>query len=456
MASHELIDAQFDRAVEIVQSLPKTGPIQTDYEEKLTILFKQATAGNVKSPRPGIWDMLGRAKWDAWAKHKDLDPYEAKNKSLQITGPSQILGQDCCKNLVEELESYGGDPSHIIMSRTLSRSPGSDASGSTLSEPVARSNVPVTLRQSMFPPGEETDSTSEEEDSADEAHELPAVNAGRTSVDTGRTSLDNRPHSSLSSQQRYRTPLAGSVAMSPPPSQRVPSQQPLPGFETPSAFADSVSPPSSYPPNTSYTGFAEPSRAQMVSPPRLYPGHPNYRPQIQPHPSSYGPARPPSSMALERAVENVQVHLAALTERLETLESRSLLLSRSNLSGSPRGGGGSPWMGGRGSPNGNGPPVWDIDDLGMWSMVLNPLSRGFDRLREFSTFFARNESRSPSMIIIRRLCLDVSFLLCVIGVIGAIWRKSGVRRREVKAALIVLWRAIVGTKPQRALVEQGV
>jgi len=37
MASQELIDAQFDRAVEIVQGLPKTGPIQTDYEEKLTM-----------------------------------------------------------------------------------------------------------------------------------------------------------------------------------------------------------------------------------------------------------------------------------------------------------------------------------------------------------------------------------------------------------------------------------
>ncbi len=37
MSSRELIDAQFDRAVEIVQGLPKTGPIQTDYEEKLTM-----------------------------------------------------------------------------------------------------------------------------------------------------------------------------------------------------------------------------------------------------------------------------------------------------------------------------------------------------------------------------------------------------------------------------------
>jgi len=60
------------------------------------------------------------------------------------------------------------------------------------------------------------------------------------------------------------------------------------------------------------------------------------------------------------------------------------------------------------------------------------------------------------MIIIRRLCLDVSFLVCVVALIGALWRKSGVRRREVKAALVVLWRAIVGSKPQRSLVDQGV
>jgi acyl-CoA-binding protein len=102
MSSRELIDAQFNRAVEIVQNLPKTGSIQTGYDEKLTMyrfvailstipspssqliyalvstsrvsppsqdisthlpLLVSATAGNVAAPRPGIWDMLGRAKW---------------------------------------------------------------------------------------------------------------------------------------------------------------------------------------------------------------------------------------------------------------------------------------------------------------------------------------------------------------------------------------------------------
>ena len=37
MDSNELIDAQFEKAVSIVQGLPKIGPIQTGYEEKLAM-----------------------------------------------------------------------------------------------------------------------------------------------------------------------------------------------------------------------------------------------------------------------------------------------------------------------------------------------------------------------------------------------------------------------------------
>jgi hypothetical protein len=313
--------------------------------------------------------------------------------------------------------------------------------------------------QKQHPHGseDEIDSTSDE-GSDDDAHELPPVNTGRFSVDTGRRSAEIRPQSSLSSD-RYRTPLAGSLAMSPPP-HRVPSQQPHPGFETPSAFAEPTPVSSSpYPSANPYGGlYSETSRMQVVSPPLQYQSHPSYREQLQSHPSNYGIPPPPSTLALERAVETVQVHLAALTERLETLESRSLLPSRSNVSGSPRGSGGSPaWAGGRGSPyDRNGEPFWDINDLGMWSVVLNPLSRGLEKLRVMSAFFARTENRSPSMIIIRRLCLDVSFFLCVIAIVGAIWRKSGVRRREVKTALVVLWNAVLGIKPQQPHVDRGV
>ncbi|PPE72358.1 acyl-CoA-binding protein [Solimonas fluminis] len=33
-------------------------------------LFKQANEGDVKGSRPGMLDMVGRAKYDAWAKLK--------------------------------------------------------------------------------------------------------------------------------------------------------------------------------------------------------------------------------------------------------------------------------------------------------------------------------------------------------------------------------------------------
>lgn len=46
MSSRELIDAQFDRAVEIVQNLPKTDPIQTGYEEKLA-MYRCATSSTI-------------------------------------------------------------------------------------------------------------------------------------------------------------------------------------------------------------------------------------------------------------------------------------------------------------------------------------------------------------------------------------------------------------------------
>jgi acyl-CoA-binding protein len=35
-------------------------------------LFKQATEGDVSGKRPGMLDLKGRAKWDAWDKRKGL------------------------------------------------------------------------------------------------------------------------------------------------------------------------------------------------------------------------------------------------------------------------------------------------------------------------------------------------------------------------------------------------
>jgi len=61
--------AQFDKAVATIQSLPKTGGVVTPTQEEQLIFYKyykQATIGDVNTTRPGMLDFVGKAKWDAW------------------------------------------------------------------------------------------------------------------------------------------------------------------------------------------------------------------------------------------------------------------------------------------------------------------------------------------------------------------------------------------------------
>lgn len=266
----------------------------------------------------------------------------------------------------------------------------------------------------------------------------------------------NRPPSSLSSH-RYRTPMAGSMA-SPPPIGLSAAQQPV-GYEIPSAFTDSppTSNPSLYTTQASYTGqlpasFNEPALSSYTYPtPPGFPGQPQKMSG-----RSFGiPARPGSRPTLEHAIENVQARLAALNERLESLESISAHPRRSNISlptpiTSPR------YRGLGGSPADHREDYeWDLNDLGMWSLVLSPVTRVGGTVRQLVRFFATSE-HSPALVVVRRLCLDMSFLFCVLWVLRSLWRRTGVRRREVRLAFKILIRAILGRQQERALVDRGV
>lgn len=61
-------DAQFQKAVEIIRSLPKNSPAKVTQAQQLKIygLYKQATEGDVSTSRPGMLDFTGRAKWYVW------------------------------------------------------------------------------------------------------------------------------------------------------------------------------------------------------------------------------------------------------------------------------------------------------------------------------------------------------------------------------------------------------
>jgi len=151
----------------------------------------------------------------------------------------------------------------------------------------------------------------------------------------------------------------------------------------------------------------------------------------------------------------VQAHLAALNERLESLESMSAHPHRSTVSLRTRSSSPRYRARGLGSPTDRGDYEWDLDDLGMWSLVLSPVTRVGATLRQLAKFFATSE-HSPTLIVVRRLCLDASFLFCILWVLRSLWRKTGVRRREVKLALKILGRALMGRQQERSLVNRGV
>jgi diazepam-binding inhibitor (GABA receptor modulator, acyl-CoA-binding protein) len=69
------LKAQFEQAAQAVQQLPQRPDNQTLLQ--LYALYKQASSGDVSGARPGILDMTGRLKYDAWAKLKGTSNEQA-------------------------------------------------------------------------------------------------------------------------------------------------------------------------------------------------------------------------------------------------------------------------------------------------------------------------------------------------------------------------------------------
>ncbi|ETW83326.1 hypothetical protein HETIRDRAFT_314833 [Heterobasidion irregulare TC 32-1] len=76
---------KFEKAVSIVQGLPKDGPIKPTQDEQLYFYsyYKQATVGDVNIPRPGLMDFTGKAKWDAWKKVEGTSKEDAYSKYVE-------------------------------------------------------------------------------------------------------------------------------------------------------------------------------------------------------------------------------------------------------------------------------------------------------------------------------------------------------------------------------------
>ena len=66
---------RFNEAKARVEKLPSRP--SNDQLLELYGLYKQATEGDVTGSRPGMLDMKGRAKFDAWAKRKGASKDDA-------------------------------------------------------------------------------------------------------------------------------------------------------------------------------------------------------------------------------------------------------------------------------------------------------------------------------------------------------------------------------------------
>jgi diazepam-binding inhibitor (GABA receptor modulator, acyl-CoA-binding protein) len=64
---------------------PVTG-LGNDTMLELYALYKQATSGDVSGSRPGMLDVRGRAKYDAWAKRKGMTKDAAMTAYIALVG----------------------------------------------------------------------------------------------------------------------------------------------------------------------------------------------------------------------------------------------------------------------------------------------------------------------------------------------------------------------------------
>jgi diazepam-binding inhibitor (GABA receptor modulator, acyl-CoA-binding protein) len=73
---------QFEDAAAAVKKL-KEDP-GNDAKLQLYALYKQGAEGDVQGKRPGFTDMIGRAKYDTWAKVKVMAKNEAMKRYIAL------------------------------------------------------------------------------------------------------------------------------------------------------------------------------------------------------------------------------------------------------------------------------------------------------------------------------------------------------------------------------------
>ncbi|KAK9448175.1 acyl-CoA-binding protein 2 [Limtongia smithiae] len=74
--------AEFQKAADTVQALK----VKPDNDELLKLygLFKQATVGDNETAKPGVFDLKGKYKWQAWTDLKGMSSEDAEKEYIAL------------------------------------------------------------------------------------------------------------------------------------------------------------------------------------------------------------------------------------------------------------------------------------------------------------------------------------------------------------------------------------
>jgi acyl-CoA-binding protein len=84
------LSKKFERAAKDAQALKKR-PAEEDML-RLYALYKQASSGDVTGDRPGAFDFVGRAKYDAWSRLKGTTQDKAMKSYVDLVERLKKLG----------------------------------------------------------------------------------------------------------------------------------------------------------------------------------------------------------------------------------------------------------------------------------------------------------------------------------------------------------------------------
>lgn len=78
------INSRFEQASVAAKSLPERP--DNDTMLKLYALYKQGSSGDVSGNKPGMFDFVGVAKYEAWKGIRGLSQEDAMNQYIELVG----------------------------------------------------------------------------------------------------------------------------------------------------------------------------------------------------------------------------------------------------------------------------------------------------------------------------------------------------------------------------------